>query len=662
MNKSISLILKVVGLLLSLTFAAFGVLSLRQSNLIPGLVMVGLAIILFIGTTILNDRFPAEEMSGAAAKEQVRNFYRKYKAHIGPVIFWAVSVIIPIIVLYAMVDQQRSGTTNRWITAGWVSTILCMIVAMLWTIHWRFPKWAAIRGWFAQYKYEILIVAVFLLIGATLRSLFITQHPYPWSGDEMSVGTEGRRIINGEVTDFFATGWSGQPNWSFVPTAISEILFGQNILAIRLVSIIEGTLAILFLYLLARELFGKTIAALAAGVLVALPIHLQFSRIGVNNIIDSMTVCLVLWLTLRAIRLDRYQNYLWAGITAGLTFYTYVGTRLVLILAIVLLAYTIIRERGYFRKHLLHLGIFIGAAIIVIAPQGYFFYRHPDVFMTRFGQESILLNHWLPLQAQRTGQSMVAIMWKQTTDTVLVYVSQPAVGNFFNSPNPYLTVLGSIFFLFGMGYALVKCWHTRMMILLVWFWSVVIVGGILTLSPPANTRLVMTLPAVAIFIALGTYQFFEYVLRLKIITPTWQTVLSGAVVLILVLQNTFFYFGVYRTKDYFEDASGEFGQEVGLEIRSLGPNYDYYLFGSPRVFAAFPTSVFLDPNIQMVDLQTKDIDTLTLRPGMGNIFASIPENRSDLDRIAQKFPGGTMIQVPRRYINEILFYAYILKP
>ena len=85
-----------------------------------------------------------------------------------------------------------------------------------------------------------------------LRTIDLTAHPYPWSGDEASIGMEARRILNGEITNFFDTGWSLQPNWSFVPTAITEMIFGENILAVRLTSALAGTLAVLFVYLTAR--------------------------------------------------------------------------------------------------------------------------------------------------------------------------------------------------------------------------------------------------------------------------------------------------------------------------------------------------------------------------------------------------------------------------
>lgn len=649
MPKRRSVILRFTGLILASFLIMTGIIFLRRNQLTPGLILVVTGSIIFAVTVLLNDKTPIDD-------EEALSF----KPFLLPALFWFTSFALTFSTILAMSNWQRPPETNRWITAGWISSMVVAVIAMLLSVRWRPAKREQIKEWFRENRQELFLLAGILILGLFLRMYLIDSHPFPWSGDEASVGIEGRRILSGEVTDFFDAGWSGQPNWSFIPTSISLAILGETIIAIRLVSILEGTLAILFLFLFTRELFGRKTALIAAGFLAAFPYHLQFSRIGVNNIIDSMMVCLVLWLVVRAIRKDRLNDYLWAGLASGLTFYTYVGSRLILVIALGVLTYTALRQRGYLRKHLAHLGIFLLGVFIAIAPMAFYFIRHTDVFMTRIGQESIFLNHWLALQSERTGQSQASLLWKQFTDTALVYISQPAIGNFFNSPNPYLTIIGAVFFLFGMGYAITRFLETRMIILLVWFWSVVFLGGVLTLSPPANTRLVMTSPAVAIFLALGIEEFSEILARLKVITPRWQTIFGILLIVIIGVQNISFYFGVYRTKNYFEDASSELGQQIGLELRELGPNYDFYLFGLPRVFAAFPTVVFLAPENEMYDLDSNSIDGLTITEGDSAIFVAIPENIADLQRVAEKFPGGTWEEVPRIFKVEVLYYAYIV--
>jgi hypothetical protein len=213
-----------------------------------------------------------------------------------------------------------------------------------------------------------------------------------------------------------------------------------------------------------------------------------------------------------------------------------------------------------------------------------------------------------------------------------------------------------------MGYAFSKLFEARMMTLLVWFWAVIFFGGFMTQDAPANSRLVMSLPAVAILVGLGIFKFTDYLLKIKLINLQWQKIVITLIILILIGQNIGFYFGVYYYQNYNEDANGEIGQQTGLELQRLGTDYDLYMFGIPRVFAAFPTTVFLAPDNDLIDLTTDKIDSLTLRPGQGNIFVAIPENRADLTAIEQKFPGGTWESVPRRFKAEILYYAYLLPP
>jgi hypothetical protein len=646
-----TIILRIAGLFVSCVLVLIGILALKRYSIVPGIILTIAAIVLFVLTAFFNEKKPLDEQEVQA-----------FKPFLLPILFWLISAVSLVLTINFLSGEERTGPSEYWASIGWLGSLLFLILGTLWITHWQPPKWKQIKDWFYQYKQDLFIVITLLLIGAFLRAVILTQHPFPWSGDESSIGTDAARILKGEVTNLFAGGWSGQPNWSFLPTALAEIIFGKTILAVRVVSMLEGTLTILFTYLLARELFerNKIVALVAAGFMVAFPLHLLFSRIGVNNIMDSLNASMVLWLVVRAIRKDHYNDFLWAGILGGLTFYTYIGSRLVLALAVFLLAYSVIRKRGYLRSHFPHLGIFLAGIVIAVAPEGYYFLRHHDIFMTRWSQANIFSNQWLITAARNAGLSVPAFLWKHFLDTILVYISKPAAGNIFNSPMPYLTILGSIFFLFGMGFAFFKIFEPKMMILLVWFWAVVFFGGFLTQDAPANSRLIMSLPVVAIFLGMGIYKFTDFLLRMRFINLRWQEIISVVLVLILAGQNIAFFFGVYYTRDYSEDANAELGQKIGLELQQLGSDYDLYLFGIPRVFAGFPTTVFLAPDNGLFDLTSDRIDSMTLRPGRSNIFVAIPENRSDLVTISQKYPGGTWETTLRSYKQEDLYYAYII--
>jgi hypothetical protein len=171
----------------------------------------------------------------------------------------------------------------------------------------------------------------------------------------------------------------------------------------------------------------------------------------------------------------------------------------------------------------------------------------------------------------------------------------------------------------------------------------------------------MTIPATALFIALGVWQIAKVLLHLKF-KQSWVYSLVTALVVILAIQNLSFYFGVYREKFFNQDANGELAMEAGLQLQQLGDKYEYYLFGIPRVFAKFPTTEFLTPGVEKYDLVAESIPELSLTPGRGAFIVAIPDNQDLLEQVKKQYPGGKWEIIPRKVRDEVLYYAYILTP
>jgi hypothetical protein len=325
------------------------------------------------------------------------------------------------------------------------------------------------------------------------------------------------------------------------------------------------------------------------------------------------------------------------------------------------IVYIAIKQKDYLKTNLPQLGTYLAGLVVTAAPMATFFIKHPELFMTRLGQEGIFLNGWLAFEVERTGQTVWQILLNQFSQTTLVFFAQDAWSNFLNFDRPYLTVLGAAFFLIGLAVAFRYFFDQRYFILQMWFWSVLTLGGFLTVSPPANTRLVMTIPATGLFIALGAMQISKVLLNLKF-KQVWIHGLNFLLIFILAYQNLSFYFGSYWQEKFFQDASAELGMETGLELQKLGKDYDYYLFGLPRVFAEFPTTDFLTPDNPKFDVSAESIEGLSLDPKRGAYFVAIPENQDLLQQIMEQYPGGSFEAITRRMDTEVLYYAYILPP
>lgn len=649
--KPSNLFIKAVIPITAVALVVSGVIQLRAQFLTTGGICIGLAMLGFIyGIRRLErEPFSSEEL------EALRGYTI-------PAIIWVIILELLTLSVVYVADTVKTAMTDRAAAVAWLMSVILSLL-----IIWRgiYPQklWGAFVEVIQVHRIEVSILILILALATSLRVVGLDVHPYPWSGDEASVGMEAHRILTGEVTNFFETGWSSQPNWSFVPTAITEIIFGYNIIAVRMTSAVAGILAVLFIYLTARELFNPTIALLSGAILATLPYNVHFSRLGVDNIVDSFISALLFWLIAKAINKDDIRLYYSAGIVAGLSIYTYAGTRLALILGIVVLIFLVIRQRSFLKAHLKHLGLFFSALIISIAPQTAYFMRHPDIFFGRFGQEGIFFNGWLTQQMAQTGASMVKILATQFTRTVLVFVSSPAPGNFFNSPVPYLTMLESILFVLGMAFALAYMFEPKYFIVLIWFWPVIFLGGVLTLNPPANTRMLMTAPAVALLIALGASKTLEYLQKFGILSKTVIMPLLAIIIGFTAYQNINFYMIEYRANGYFQDANGEYAMEVGLMAKDLGNKFQIYTLGAPRVFSGFPTFDFIIPNNVPTDLTSDTLTTLQLAPNQKAAFFAIPENQQLITEISQKYPGGKEGLFYRRTRpTEVLFEYYVVNP
>lgn len=650
--KSPGLFLKAAMPVVSIVLALMGILQLRAQFWVAGAICISLSLVGFMTSVRLAEKAPftPEEMHAL-------------QPFVIPVILWAfIASLLSISVVY-VADNIKSPETDRIAEIAWVSALVLSLLITWRSTIFRSPPWEKVIQKLQAHRAELAILMSILAVAFALRTLALTTHPYPWSGDELSIGIEARRILQGGVTNYFDTGWSSQPNWSFIPTAITEVIFGKDILAVRMPSALAGTLAVLFLYLTARELFNPHIALMSAAILATLPYHLHFSRVGVHNVFDSFMSALVFWLLARGIMKRDPRWFFSAGIAAGLCIYTYAGTRLALILSVATLIFFILRDRKFLTTHWQHLIAFAVGGMISAAPQAAFFARHPDIFMGRLAQEGILFNGWLPQHAAQTGKSALAILFEQFTRTFLVFISSPALGNFFNSPYPYLTLLGSILFLLGMGYALAYLWQPKHFIVLLWFWSVILFGGILTLNPPANTRMLMTAPPVALFMALGIDKVLEYPKKFGLVPVRAVVPIMAIIVGIITYQNSSFYMGEYRSNMYFQDANGEYAMEASLMAKSLGNEYHIYSLGAPRVFTGFPTFGFLVPENPKMDLAAESVATLEVPTNQKSVFFASPENRAAFQEIKTKFPGGVEGIMIRKYIpQEILFEYYILNP
>ncbi len=576
---------------------------------------------------------------------------------------WIISVGLAVMIAFYATRAAPDDRYGYFMTAAWVLSITLLVVSVVRETGWQSPSVARIRGWFNANRTELFVIVTILVAAFMIRFLDVELHPYSFINDEGHMGYTALCILQGKCTNIFNLRWAEQPQLAFLPYAISIGLLGKTALAVRLVSVIVGTLSTLAVYLFAREVFNRKIAWISAVLLSTLPVHVHFSRTGVDNIVDSLTAPLVLWLLFRGVKRASTLSFLAAGVIAGLCIYTYPGSLLAPVLGVFALAVMALQTRGFLQAHYRSISVFVLAAFVVALPMLGYYAAHSGSFLGRMKTEGILQNGILQLQMEATGKSAVEILGQQFAKSSLVFIAAPAPRSFFNSPQAYLPALEAVVFMLGLAYTLWRIKDPRCMLLFVWFWAVVILGSTLTRMPPANQRMLMSLPALAIMTAIGLAKTLEAFGPSGRPVARFEPLILLGLILSIGSTNLSFYFRDYRSGHYYEDVRNELTYETQFSIAPLIAQGRMYLIGNPDIeYLIFKSFDYFTPEVDKNRLNTITYRLLFSLPRDEDIlFIALPDYKSDIELIAQYIPGGEWHEVRRRYqAQDILFYSYKL--
>jgi len=98
----------------------------------------------------------------------------------------------------------------------------------------------------------------------------------------------------------FITGTSSMPSFFFYFPRLSYAIFGYSITALRLPSVLAGTLAVFMVYVMVKELKSRRAGLFAAVLMAGYHYHIHWSRMALNNVWDTVWVPMMLAVTLMA--------------------------------------------------------------------------------------------------------------------------------------------------------------------------------------------------------------------------------------------------------------------------------------------------------------------------------------------------------------------------
>jgi len=279
---------------------------------------------------------------------------------------------------------------------------------------------------------SIVLFILILILGAFFRFYLITEIPPGLYADEAMNGNNAlEAIATGEFKIFYPEN-NGREGLFINLQAISLAVFGNKPWALRVVSAVFGTLTILGIFLLTRELFltpksqiipktqntndrntrilnfdqwnlfgiwnlefgisrSEIIALLSSFFLASSYWHINFSRIGFRAITIPFFATVGMYYLLKGLREGKIFDLAMAGVFIGLGFHGYIAFRFIPFIIAVPIGWYLWNKYKVLSKDcfLCLIALFILITIAVASPLAIHFLQNPQDFFGRATDVSI---------------------------------------------------------------------------------------------------------------------------------------------------------------------------------------------------------------------------------------------------------------------------------
>lgn len=532
-------------------------------------------------------------------------------------------------------------------------------------------------GHFFTTEKLVAIAVLFILLTTAFFVRFwnIESIPAGLYPDEAMNGVDA--ITANETGDYqlFYPNNNGREGLYINLQALALLVFGVNIAALKLFSAIFGTLTVLGVYLLAKELWHKRGVALFAAFLVTFSYwSINFSRIGFRAIMVPFILSFSFYFFFRGLRTKSLSSFLLSGLIFGLGFHTYIAFRIAPLILIIMAIGCMFSYREFLRHYWKHALVFIAGMLITTAPILYAFATHPEYLSSRSASISIFspeVNHGnLPLTFAKT-LSLSLIKYTFVGDMNWRH-NYP--------PYPLLDFVSGVLFLIGMVFLVTRTallvrrrWKQKernreLMIdlfLLGWFVSMLVPEFLTEEGLPHALRAIGTLPVVFLIASMPLLFFGEWIKRQQPGKKVGILLFVGMTLALIPLWNIGKYFLFFAENP---NAHGAFNEDFTMMARYINtlPNdtHAYVLAnaGGTDIDNHLPVTaqplVFLTHDSGKGHLEFLTPDTAIQNPA---VIILQKWDESIVQKVRAAFPESKIETIPYGKIKQQQFRVIIIE-
>jgi 4-amino-4-deoxy-L-arabinose transferase-like glycosyltransferase len=506
-------------------------------------------------------------------------------------------------------------------------------------------------------KYLYLLLGAIIVIGAfAIRTHHISSLPPGIYPDEAVNGTDAINAIETGHFHLFYPNNYGREGLYINLIALGFVFFGVSVITLKMWSVFFGTLTVLGMIFLGRELFRSWRAGLIAGFMFATTFWaINFNRIAFRANMLPFVLVFSFYFLFRGLRTGKKINYILAGTFFGIGTHTYIAFRAAPAILIVLFIALILAKKNFLKTYWKEIVAYVLPMIIIAFPILLTFYFHPNFFETRAESVSVFsqqVNHGHPWQA----------LWTSTRLTFEMFNLKGDQNWRHNLPSqPELQSWTGVFFLIGIISLFFQLFYwlfqrtkngvrsdklTISALLLSWLFIMLIPEIMAYEGLPHALRAIGSLPAALLIAVYAIEMLWGWITRIKsrYIRVSLHVILLSAVL----------FSGYISTKRYFVD----WGQKLELHLafsQNL-KNMALYLNSAPDSYHKY---VIANAGGQIMDdglpVSAEAVKLLTYYRTPGITYL-----RPDFDPAVIKFPakvvlmyydGAAVAKIKSRYSN-----------
>lgn len=385
--------------------------------------------------------------------------------------------------------------------------------------------------------YEIGSVAFLVVISFILRSYNIEYFfPGIWY-DEAQNGAETLRLMSLKNIEFFVTRYTYMPSMFFYISSVFVKLFGYNIVSLRLVAALLGTLSIIAFYFLLKEIFKDwKIAILGAFIFSFSRWHLNFSRIAFLGMQTVLLLTIFAYFYLKSLKTNKTTYTIFTGISLGLAHYTYGVAYFIHFVIFLHVLYFLFKDFKLFFKEkiLTYLKIYI-LVVLISMPLINFLLKNPGLFFQRANDISFI--------SEIKSSNSITPVIKNITSYLLCFNFEGDYNGRHNLyKKPLFDYLTGIFFVIGFVNSL---FAPGFRFFILWIIIMFIPGIIsITIETPQFYRIIGAMPAVFIIIMSGIYKSI-YMLNIIIKNKKFVYIMYLITAISITVMNFYQYYFLY---------------------------------------------------------------------------------------------------------------------